>query len=166
MRSITGTLLDMRNSILIFITLIVLLGTSAAQGFDVDGLKNGMKKEAVMAIFSRLNFENVMDKGDQVQFYDLNVKENNRYSAVTFKNNKLVGYSKNLRPSMSNYIKAFKSLSEEYGATVKCKSTSETISVGEIEELHCTWLSPIDEVSIIYSILPSSDQLSVSYIAR
>jgi hypothetical protein len=156
----------MRNSILIFITLIELLGTSTAQGFDVDGLKHEMKKEAVIAIFSRLNFENVLDKGDQVQFFDLNIKENNRYAIVTFKNNKLVGYAKNLRPSMSNYIKAFKALSEEYGPTVKCESTSETISVGEIEELHCTWISPIDEVSIIYSILPSSDQLSVTYMAR
>jgi len=156
----------MKNSILIIITLTLLLGTSTAQGFDVDGLKSGMKKEAVMAIFSRLNFENVLDKGDQVQFYDLNVKENNRYAVLTFKNNKLVGYSKNLRPSMSNYIRVFKELSEEYGRSVKCESTSETISVGEIEELHCTWISPIDEVSIIYSILPSSDQLSVSYTAR
>lgn len=104
----------MRNSILIFITLVVLLGTSIVQGFDVDGLKNGMRKEAVIEILSRWNFENVLDKGGQVQFYDLNDKENNRYSVVTFKNNKLVGYAKNLRPSMSNYIKAFKSLSEEY----------------------------------------------------
>jgi hypothetical protein len=156
----------MKNSILIIITLVILLGTSTAEGFDVDGLKNGMKKETVMAVFSRLNFESVLDKGDQIQFYDLNVKESNRYSVVTFKNNKLIGYSKSLKPSMSNYIKLFKALSEEYGRSVKCESTSETISVGDIEELHCTWTSPIDEVSIVYSILPSSDQLSVSYTAR
>ncbi|MCG6536218.1 MAG: hypothetical protein L7F78_16335 [Syntrophales bacterium LBB04] len=156
---------NMKNSILLFVALIILLAADIAGGFDVDGLRDGMKKDVVVEILSHWRFEKVLDKGDQIHYSDLD-KEYNRYYVVTFKNNKLVGYSKNFKPSIANYISIFKLLSEEYGTTVKCTSTSDMIPAGELKYLRCTWVSPLDEVTVGYSILPFADELTVSYMAR
>lgn len=156
----------MKKSILLSILIIIFVGTNITYGFDVDGLTDGMNKEIVIEKLSSIKFGKVVDEGNTVKFCDLEDKEFNKFYVVYFKNNKLVGYDKNFKPSMSNYITLFKLLTEKYGNTVKCSSKSDMSSNGEIKSLLCTWLFKKESITINYNILPSNDTLYVHYRIR
>lgn len=138
--------------------------SNISYGFEVDGFKDGMKREIVLEKVKSWNFDKIADNdADSVSVYDLPEKNTFRHYNFSLKDNKLISVQKNYKPSMANYILLFKELVAKYGEKVSCNAESGLSTYGEEKSIRCIWLKDGEQVHISYNLFPSNDQLYVFY---
>ena len=135
-------------------------------GFDIDGFKDGMKKEIVLEKIKSWNFDRITeDETNYISAYDLPEKNTIRHYNFSLKDNKLVSVQKDYKPSMTNYILLFKELVAKNGEKVSCYPESRLSTNGEEKSIRCIWIKDGEQAHISYNIFPANDQLSVFYSA-
>ncbi|MBU4320919.1 MAG: hypothetical protein L6246_01090 [Thermodesulfovibrionales bacterium] len=149
--------------LMVFIVASILGCVDISYGFEIDGFKDGMRKDVVLEKSLSWNYDKVDDRGDSVGVYDFPDKKTYRHINLSFHNNRLVGFQKNYKPSMANYIMLFKELGDKYGDNVNCSAGTDLSTSGENKNITCIWVVGNEKIHISYNIFPSNDQLSVYY---
>lgn len=155
----------MKKVNVIFILMIMGIAKTS-YGFEVDGFKDGMRKEIVVEKLKAWHFDKIVEiEGENtLSAYDLeNGSTFSRYYSFNFQGETLAALQKGYKPSMANYIILFKELNSEFGEKSYCNADIKLISNGENKSITCAWFSRKEKISVSYNVYDANDQLSVYY---
>jgi hypothetical protein len=140
------------------------LAAPAANAFEVAEFKSGMAQNEVKTLLiANWNFERVMEPSDDVILaYDNDPSIARRYQ-FRFCKGKLVGFEQDVRPSLKSLIITVNNYNTQYGQPNRVYSNTHVVSNGEKAVFALFWKNGIDTIGVKYIVLPSAEQMSLSF---
>ncbi|MDW8324185.1 MAG: hypothetical protein RMK60_08800 [Burkholderiales bacterium] len=148
-------------------TLSILLGAllaCPACAFQVADFESGMGKAEVMEkLITQWNFDKVEEpSADTILAYDTQPELNRRY-LFRFCKGKLTGFEQDIKPSMKALAIVINNYTHKYGQPVRVYANTHVVSNGEKHVLGLFWKSGADHIGVKYIILPTVEQMSLSF---
>lgn len=145
----------------------VLFSALSAHAFEVAEFKSGMAQNEVrQLLISNWNFDKVVEPSDDVILaYDQDPAIARRYQ-FRFCKGKLVGFEQDVRPSLKALIIATNNNNQQYGQPMRVYSNMHVVSNGEKAVYALFWKQNTDYFGVKYTVLPASEQMSLSFDAQ
>ncbi len=141
--------------------------SGAAHAFEVAEFKSGMAQNEVKTqLIANWNFDMVVEPSDDVILaYDNDPSIARRYQ-FRFCKGKLVGFEQDVRPSLKGLIITTNNYNNQYGQPSRVYSNTHIVSNGEKAVFAMFWKNGVDTIGVKYIVLPSAEQMSLSFDAN
>ena len=144
--------------------LLPLLAAAPAAAFEVAEFKSGMAQNEVKTLLiANWNFDRIVEPSDDVILaYDNDPSIARRYQ-FRFCKGKLVGFEQDVRPSLKSLIITGTNNNTQYGQPSRVYSNTHVVSNGEKAVFALFWKSGLEHIGVKYIVLPSNEQMSLSF---
>lgn len=141
-----------------------LLLSLPALAWEVGDFKNGMSRADVEQALTTWNFDKTLPVGNDGLFaYDLPSNPTGRRFLFTFCNGKLVSFDQEVEPAFRHFVVVASNYSNLYGNPLKVIPYTSVVANGEKNLLAMFWRKGGDYMGIKYMLLPTSEQLSMTW---
>lgn len=141
----------------------LLIACQPALAFEVGEFRSGMSRDQVRTTLKSWNFDKSIETGDTLMAYDPPEVPASRRYVFIFCNDKLVGFDQEIAGSLRNFITITSNYNAQYGQPVKVLALTNVVGSGEKNTLTMYWRKMGDITGVRYILLPSSEQLTITY---
>jgi hypothetical protein len=137
---------------------------TSAQAFEVADFKSGMgKNEVLQKLATQWNFDKIEEPSEDVILaYDTQGELNRRYQ-FKFCKGKLTGFEQDIKPSLKALVIVIANNTDKYGQPYRVYANTHMVSNGEKQVLGLFWKHNQEYLGVKYLILPTDEQLSLSF---